>query len=136
MGIQLTPVGMQGDKQADFDTEFFGPFEQGIGGAGEKLVEKRLIIGKNRPEFIGHGEGNMLPFTVGEDVLLLGNPLLRSLHATGTATFAFATLAEILRVRAGGGSTTITANAHGTRPASEHALDDEFNPFRVRNDRV
>lgn len=39
MLVELTTVSMKGDKQADFDTKFFGPFEQGIGGAGEKLVE-------------------------------------------------------------------------------------------------
>lgn len=63
-------------------------------------------------------------------MLLLGNPLLRGLHTAGTAAFTFATLAEIFCMRAGGGSATITTNAHGTGPASEHALDDEFSPLR------
>lgn len=119
---------MQGDKQADFDTEFFGPFELGIDGAGEKLVEKWPIICKKRPEFIGHGEGNMLPFKIGVDVLLLGNPLFCGLHATGTTTFTFVALAEIFCMRAGRRSATITANAHSPCPVSDHPFDDELSP--------
>lgn len=65
MLIELATVGMECDKQADFNAEFFRPFEQGICCAGEKLVEKGPIVGKSGPKFIGHGEGNVLPFTIG-----------------------------------------------------------------------
>jgi len=51
MLIGLAAVGMQGHKQAYFYIELFGLFQQGIGGTGE--------------EFIGHGEGDVLPFAVG-----------------------------------------------------------------------
>lgn len=34
---------------------------------------------------MGHGKGDMLPFTVGQDVLLLRDPLLGGLHAAGAA---------------------------------------------------
>lgn len=98
MLIELATVSMEGNKQDDFDAKFFRPFEQGISGAGEKLIEQRPVVGKSGPEFIGHGEGNVLPFTVGENMLLLGNPLPCGFHATGTAAFTFATLAKILRV--------------------------------------
>lgn len=104
--IELATVGMQGHKQAYFDIEFFGPFQQGIGGTGE-------------PEFIGHGEGDVLPFAVGQNMLLLRNPLLGCFHATGAAAFAFTTLADVFGVRAVGRSATIAANAHGTGPAGE-----------------
>lgn len=50
---------------------------------------------KRRSEFVGYGKGDVLPFDVGQDVLLLSNPLLGGFHAAGTAAFAFAALAEI-----------------------------------------
>jgi len=37
-------------------------------------------------EFIGHSEGDVLPFAVGEDVLLFGNPLLSRFHTAGEQT--------------------------------------------------
>ncbi|EFW11079.1 hypothetical protein SSYM_0265, partial [Serratia symbiotica str. Tucson] len=54
-----------------------------IGGTGEEFIEQGPVIGKGGPEFIGHGEGNVLPFAVGQNVLLLSNPLLGGFHATG-----------------------------------------------------
>ena len=129
MLIKLTAVGMQGHKQAYFDIKFFGPFQQGIGGTGKEFIEQGPVVGKGGPEFIGHGESNVLPFAVGENMLLLSNPLLGGFHATGAAAFAFTTLAEVFCVRTVGRSATIPSNAHGTGPAGEHALDDEFGPF-------
>nr|ULG18807.1 hypothetical protein R10p_00084 [Serratia proteamaculans] len=85
---------MQGHKQAYFDIKFFGPFQQGIGGTGKEFIEQGPVVGKGGPEFIGHGEGDVLPFAVGQDVLLFGNPLLGSLEATAAASFGFASLAE------------------------------------------
>ncbi|OCJ28939.1 hypothetical protein A6U95_28275 [Serratia sp. 14-2641] len=104
-------------------------FQQGIGGTSEEFIEQGPVVGKGGPEFIGHGEGNVLPFAVGKDVLLLNNPLLGGFHATGAAAFAFTTLAEVFGVRTMVRSATIPANAHGTGPAGEHPLDDKFGPF-------
>ena len=129
MLIELAAVGMQGHKQAYFDIELFGPFQQGIGGTSEEFVEQGPVVGKGGPEFIGHGEGDMLPFAVGQYVLLLSNPLLGGFHATGAAAFAFTTLADVLGVRAVVRSPTIAADAHGTCPAGEHQLDEQFGPF-------
>lgn len=71
----------------------------------------------------------MLPFAVGENVLLLSNPLLGGFHATGTAAFWFTTLAEVFSVRTVDRSATIAANAHGTGSAGEHLIDNQFGPF-------
>lgn len=71
MLIELTAVGMQGYKQAYFDIELFGPFQQGIVGTGEEYIEQGPVVGKGGPEFIGHREGDALPFAVRQDVLLL-----------------------------------------------------------------
>lgn len=84
MWIELAAVSVKGDRQTDFDAEFFRPFQQGIGSAGEKLIKLQPVVGKSGPEFIGHGEYDVLPFTVRDNMLLLGNPSLRGLHATGT----------------------------------------------------
>lgn len=34
---------------------------------------------------MGHGEGDVLPVAIGQDVLLLGNPLLGAFQSTGAA---------------------------------------------------
>ena len=71
----------------------------------------------------------MLPFAVGEDVLLLCYPLLGGFHAAGAAAFTFAALTEIFGVGAVSRLTAITAYPHGTGAAGEHALNDQFGPF-------
>lgn len=63
--IELAAAGMQGHKQAYFDIEFYGPFQQGIGGAGEEFIESGPVVGKGGPEFIGHGEVDVQPFAGG-----------------------------------------------------------------------
>ena len=129
MLIELAAIGMQCYKQAYFDIELFGPFQQGIGGTSEEFIEQGPVVGKGGPEFIGHGEGDVLPFAVGQYVLLLSNPLLGGFHATGAAAFAFTTFADVLGVRAVVRSPTRAADAHGTCPAGEHQLDEQFGPF-------
>lgn len=42
----------------------------------------------------GHGEGDVLPLAVGQNLLLLSNPLLSGLHAAGAAGLKLAALAE------------------------------------------
>ena len=58
---------------------------QGAGGTAEQVVEQRPVVAEERPEQVWHGKGDVLPFTVGQDVLLLSNPLLGGLHAAGAA---------------------------------------------------
>ncbi|BFF87214.1 hypothetical protein KP190043_p10870 (plasmid) [Klebsiella pneumoniae subsp. pneumoniae] len=41
-----------------------------------------------------HGEGDVLPVAVGQNVLLFGDPLLGALEAAAAAGFGFASLAE------------------------------------------
>lgn len=43
------------------------------------------VIVKERPEQVWHGKSDVLPFAVGQNVLLLSNPLLSGLHAAGAA---------------------------------------------------
>ena len=59
--------------------------EQGPGGAAEQVVEQRPVVAEEQPEQVWHGKGDVLPFAVGQDVLLLSNPLLGGLHAAGAA---------------------------------------------------
>ncbi len=49
------------------------------------LSEQRPVVAEERPEHVWHGKGDVLPFAVGQDVLLLSNPLLGRLHAAGAA---------------------------------------------------
>lgn len=83
--IKLTAIRVQGAEYADLSALPAGPLQHGAGGAAEQLVEQRPDIVKERPEQVWHGKSDVLPFAVGQYVLLLSNPLLGGLHATGTA---------------------------------------------------
>lgn len=92
--IELPAVGVQGAKDADFDTLPTGPAEHSAGGTAEQAVEQGPVVVEKRPQQMGHGEGDMLPITVGQDVLLFCNPLLSGFEATAAAGLGFAGLAE------------------------------------------
>lgn len=80
MLIELPAVGVQRTEDPHFDTLLACPAEHGAGGAAEQVVELRPVVVEERPQQMGHGEGDMLPVAVGQDVLLLGNPLLVALR--------------------------------------------------------
>lgn len=63
------------------------PPEHGTGGGAEQGVKQGPVVIEKRPQQMGHGEGDMLPVAVGEDVALLRHPLLRGFEATGAAGF-------------------------------------------------
>jgi len=94
MLIELAPVGMQGAEDTDLDTQLARVLEHGAGGAAKQVVEQRPIVIEERPQQVGHGEGDVLPVAVGQNVLLLCNPLLGALETTATAGFGLAGLAD------------------------------------------
>lgn len=53
-----------------------------------------LLKNGQRSQQMWHGEGDVLPVAVGQDVLLFGNPLLGSLEATTATGLGLAALAE------------------------------------------
>ncbi len=69
-----------------------------------------------------------LPVAVGQDVLLLGDPLLGGLEATAAADLGLAALAEETGMGAVRRGATVTAHAHEVGAAGEHAFDGEFGP--------
>lgn len=83
--IELTAVSVQGAEYAWLNALFTGPLQHGAGGAAEQVVEQGPVVVKERPEQVWHGEGDVLPLAVGQNVLLLSNPLLGGLHAAGAA---------------------------------------------------
>ena len=74
--IELAAIGVQGAEDADLDAQLARVPEQGAGGTAEQVVEQRPVVAEERPEQVWHGKGDVLPFAVGQDVLLLSNPLL------------------------------------------------------------
>nr|WP_263071029.1 hypothetical protein [Enterobacter huaxiensis] len=66
----------------------------GAGGAAKQIVEQQPVIIEERPKQVRHGEGDMLPVAVGQNVLLFGDPLIGDFLAATTAYFGFASLAE------------------------------------------
>lgn len=76
MLIQLASVGVQRAKDADFDTLSASPAEHGAGSTAKQVVEQRPVVVEKRPQQVRHGEGDMLPVAVGQDVLLFSNPLV------------------------------------------------------------
>ena len=87
MLTELAATGVLGAKDADLDTLFAGPAEHGTGGRAEEVIEQGPVVVKERPEDVGHGEGDVLPVAVGEDVLLCGNPLLSGFKTATAAGF-------------------------------------------------
>jgi len=85
--IELTAVSVQGAEYAWLNALFTRPPDHCAGGAAEQVIEQGPVIVKERPEQVWHGKGDVLPLAVGQDVLLLSNPLLGGLHAAGTAGF-------------------------------------------------
>ena len=128
MLIELASVGVQGAENADLDAQLARVPEHGAGSAAKKLVEQRPVVVEERPQQMRHGEGDVLPVAVGQDVLLLGDPLFGALEAAAAAGLGLAALAEKSRVRAVRGTAAVAANAHGAGPAGKHALDREFGP--------
>ncbi len=94
MLIELASVGVQGAEDADLDAQLAHVPEYGAGGAAKKVVEQRPVVIEERPQQVRHGEGDVLPVAVGQDVLLFGDPLLGALEAAAAAGFRFAALAE------------------------------------------
>lgn len=94
MLIELATVGVEGAKDTDFEPKASGMFEHSTGGTAKELVEQGPIIVEERPKQVGHGEGDVLPFAIGQNMALLGNPLLGAFHPASTAGFGFTALAE------------------------------------------
>ena len=77
MLVELSAVGMQGAEDTDLHALSAGPPEHGPGGCAEQRIEQGPVVVEEGPQQMGHGEGDMLPVAVGQNMLLLCNPLLR-----------------------------------------------------------
>ena len=87
MLVKLATVGVQGTEDTDLHALFAGPPEHGPGGSTEQDIEQGPVVVKEGPEQVGQGEGDMLPVAVGQNMLLLCNPLLRGFMTAGAAGF-------------------------------------------------
>lgn len=94
MLTELAAVSVQGAEDADLDAQLARVPEHGTGGAAKQVVEQRQVVVEERPQQVRHGEGDVLPVAVGQNVLLFGDPLLGALEAAAAAGFGFASLAE------------------------------------------
>lgn len=74
--IELASVGVQGAEDADLDAQLARVPEHGAGGAAKQVIEQWPVVVEERPQQVRHGEGDMLPVAVRQNVLLLCNPLL------------------------------------------------------------
>lgn len=92
--IELQAIGVECKKDADFDTLPAGPEEYGAGGTAEQIIEQWPVIVEKRPQQMRHSKGDVLSVAVGQDVLLLGNPLLSGLEAATATGLGLAALAE------------------------------------------
>ena len=129
MLVELATVGMQGAKDTDFESKATSMFEHGSGGTAKESIEQRPVVVEKRPKQVRHGEGNVLPFAIRQNMPLLGNPLFGAFHPASTAGFRFTALAEKAGMRAIRRLTAITANTHRAGAAGEHFFDAENLPF-------
>lgn len=84
---ELAAISVQGAENASFDTHFACKTEHGPGGAAKEVIEQWPVVVEKRPEHMRHGECDVLPVAVGEDVLLCRNPMLCGFEATTAASF-------------------------------------------------
>lgn len=77
MLIELPAVGVERAEDTHFDALPARPLQHGTGGAAEQVVEQGPVIAEEGSQQVGHGKGDVLPFTLRQDVLLFGYPLLR-----------------------------------------------------------
>lgn len=94
MLIELASVGVQRAEDADVDAQLARVPEHGAGGAAKQVVKQRPVIIEERPQQVRHGEGDMLPVAVRQNVLPLGGSLFSAPEAAATADFGFAGLSE------------------------------------------
>jgi hypothetical protein len=94
--------------------------------AQAKRLLSRGWCWQRRAAFIGHGDGDVLLFALGQNMLLLSNPLLGDFHATRAAASAVTPLTDVFGVRTVNRSATLPGNAHGTGLAGEHPINDLF----------
>lgn len=66
-----------------------------------------------------HGEDDMLPVAVGQDVLLLDDPLFGAFEAAAAAGFGLATLTEEARMGTVRGTAAIASHAHSAGTTGE-----------------
>lgn len=87
MLVELATVRMQGAKNTDLHALSAGPSEHGAGGCTEQGIEQGPVIVEKGPQDMGHGEGNVLPVAVRQNMNLLRSPLLCGFETAGTAGF-------------------------------------------------
>jgi len=75
MLIELAAVGMECAEDPHFDTLVACPAKHGAGGAAEQRIKQEPVVIEEWAQQMRHGEGDILPVAVGQDVLQLGNPL-------------------------------------------------------------
>lgn len=84
--VKLATVGVQGTEDTDLHALFTGPPEHGAGGSAEQGIKQGPVVAEKGPQQVGHGEGDMLPVAVGQNVALLRHPPLRGLMTVKPVT--------------------------------------------------
>lgn len=87
MLVELATVRMQGAKNTDLHALFAGPSEHGAGGCTKQGIEQEPVVVKEGPQDMGHGECDVLPVAVRQNMNLLRSPLLCGFETAGTAGF-------------------------------------------------
>ena len=62
----------------------------GFSGDGSDFIDKVAIVPENVPEYIGHGESDVLPARAGQSIVGILHPNVSSLFATGGTKSTFA----------------------------------------------
>lgn len=69
MLVELATVGVQGTENTDLHALFAGPPEVGACGCTEESVEQGPVVVEKGPQQVGHGKGDVLLVTVGQNML-------------------------------------------------------------------
>nr|WP_241391345.1 MULTISPECIES: hypothetical protein [Serratia]ULG12074.1 hypothetical protein D1p1_00042 [Serratia entomophila]ULG12407.1 hypothetical protein M3p_00115 [Serratia entomophila] len=63
---------MERTEDTDLDPLLTRPAEHGASGAAKQVVQQRPVVVEERPQQVRHGERDVLPVAIWQDMLLLG----------------------------------------------------------------
>jgi hypothetical protein len=88
--FQVSAEGMESDIDAGQKALLFGQGDNEVSSEAGYFIKELSIDGEEVPEFLGHGEGDMLPGGVGQGVPGGFNPVVGGFFTTGRTESGFA----------------------------------------------
>ncbi|KWS72876.1 hypothetical protein BKM20_06610 [Pseudomonas avellanae] len=123
MPVKPSAIGMDCTEHPDIQPSGSSPILQIVDGQAAQRIEQMTVMKKQWPQRVREREHQMLPGTIGQTVLLIGDPLIGSLFAVGRTSPAAAGVAQVFDVRAMLIATGVVFDAQDRGAAGQHFGD-------------